>query len=174
MRALILAAVTCGCGFTAPQTDALWTSIASGEGHSCAIAGDKTLWCWGDNTFGQLGIATDARELRVPTLVDASAWTQVSTGRDTTCGVKLDGTLWCWGSNLTGQLGVPGMTSATTPVQVSGSWTAVAVGYNHACGLDEMRRLRCWGDNAFGQLGDNTTTPQMSPKTIGTGTWQQI
>ena len=105
-RALILAAIVCGCSFDAPQTPALWSQIVAGEGHTCAIGGDdKSVWCWGDNTLGQLGI--DAKELLVPTQIDASAWTQISAGRSTTCGVKLDGTLWCWGSNTSFQLGVP-------------------------------------------------------------------
>ncbi len=173
-RALVLAAIVSGCGFSAPQTEPLWTQIVSGEGHSCAIAADKTLWCWGDNTFGQLGIETDAKELRVPTLTDDSEWAQVSAGRSTTCGVKLDGTAWCWGQNASSQLGVPGMMMSPVPLQVPGSWTQISVGLDHTCGLDEMSRLRCWGGNNFGQLGDNTTTMQMMPKTIGTDRWLTI
>lgn len=174
-RALIASTVLVGCGFEAEQTIALWTAVSSGEGHSCAIAGDKTVSCWGDNTLGQLGIETDAMEIATPTrLADAGPWSQISAGRSTTCGVKLDATLWCWGSNASFQLGVPGMPMSATPIQVPGSWTQVSVGLNHACGLDEMQRLRCWGENTYGQLGDRSSTPQMMPKTIGMDRWTQV
>ncbi|MBZ0203787.1 MAG: hypothetical protein K8I03_12285 [Ignavibacteria bacterium] len=33
-----------------------WTSVAAGEGYSTGIKSDKTLWVWGSNGSGQLGI----------------------------------------------------------------------------------------------------------------------
>ena len=66
--------------------------------HTCAIRTNQTLWCWGDNSNGQLGQANTKQSLKrqqVP-----GKWSTVSAGGWTTCGTKTNGTLWCWGRNL--------------------------------------------------------------------------
>jgi len=45
-----------------------WIMVAAGVTHTCALATGGTLWCWGDNSAGQLGIGSnDSRE--IPTRV---------------------------------------------------------------------------------------------------------
>ncbi|MGA0118479.1 MAG: hypothetical protein ACO3JF_08835, partial [Ilumatobacteraceae bacterium] len=34
--------------------------IAAGTSHTCAIASDDVVWCWGDNGYGQLGSSAHA------------------------------------------------------------------------------------------------------------------
>jgi alpha-tubulin suppressor-like RCC1 family protein len=41
----------------APGTDD-WVGLGLGRAHSCAVRSDRTLWCWGDNAEGQVGIGT--------------------------------------------------------------------------------------------------------------------
>jgi alpha-tubulin suppressor-like RCC1 family protein len=40
---------------TTPAVDG-WTSVTAGFDHTCATRTDSTLWCWGSNQYGQLGI----------------------------------------------------------------------------------------------------------------------
>ncbi|MCS6797766.1 MAG: RCC1 domain-containing protein [Myxococcota bacterium] len=66
---------------------------------------DGSLWCWGGNEEGQLGLG-DTRPRSTPTRVGTeSSWTQVALGHAHTCAIRRDGSLWCWGSNARALLG---------------------------------------------------------------------
>ena len=83
----------------------IWKHVAAGATHSCAIAGDGALWCWGNNDRGQLGDKTLERR-RAPTLIDPGPWIDVQARNDHTCGIMMDGSVWCWGDNFfDGQIG---------------------------------------------------------------------
>jgi len=78
-----------------------WTSVTAGYQDSCATRNDGTLWCWGDNDFGQLGIGTTT-SMRRPhqvTTPAATGWATVAAGNDHICATHSDGSLWCWGAN---------------------------------------------------------------------------
>ena len=135
-----------------------WSAVSVGLKHTCALATDSTVWCWGYNGDGQLG-STASVATATPTQVgSASDWTSVSAGDDSTCGVRSGGTLWCWGSNKYGQLGNGSNSGTSTanpvPVQVAGSaWATVSVGRSFACATRTDATLWCWGFNSTGQLG---------------------
>ena len=96
------------------------TSIASGAGHACAISIDDSVYCWGKNDSGQLGIgSTD--DTSVPSRVAIPAGVavrDVSAGYSNTCAVTDDST-YCWGSGSRGQLGNGSIIQSTTPVAVT-------------------------------------------------------
>src|SRR3990167_335955 len=88
-----------------------WSRIAGSNGHSHAIKTDGTLWSWGYNPNGQLGlgdqgagVATSrSSPVQVGTL---STWSVVAAkGLNYSLALKTDGTLWSWGKNNNGQLG---------------------------------------------------------------------
>jgi alpha-tubulin suppressor-like RCC1 family protein len=95
--------------------------IAVGVGHACALVTEgahNAVWCWGDNSAGQLGTGSVSPTIRAtPTPVlrvsgdagqplDLALVAQVSAGGQTTCATLLDGpNVWCWGSNSSGQAG---------------------------------------------------------------------
>jgi alpha-tubulin suppressor-like RCC1 family protein len=151
---------------------AAWASVAVGQGHTCAVRTDGSLWCWGRNTSAQLGTGSVAPlQIQTPTAIGSStAWRRVTAGQDTTCGLQADGTIWCWGVNAEGQCGQPRGTPLLEPTQVSvgGGWLAVSTGTFATCAIAQDGGLWCWGRNAEGQLGLGTSTPSEAPQRVGT------
>ncbi|MCF8208340.1 MAG: Ig-like domain-containing protein [Rhodoferax sp.] len=96
--------------------DGEWVAVAAGAAHSLGITTDGRLWAWGDNTFGQLGIKTQATSAQTPTLVDEDIknWVRVFAGKNHSFAIKTDGSVWGWGSNAEGQLG----NGSTSPAKV--------------------------------------------------------
>lgn len=75
-------------------------SIVSGDSHVCALRADGTVWCWGLNNFGQLGIGGGVSSQKSPAKVMFSkAVTQISARGNTTCARLEDSTGACWGRN---------------------------------------------------------------------------
>lgn len=151
------------------------TAITIGDGHTCAIA-DGGAYCWGGNTYGQLGdnstatatspVAVDTSGvLAGKTLVDIAAGG--SGYYETTCAIDSAGAAYCWGYGQYGGLGNNTATvTQTTPVAVTTTGVLsgktlvdVAVSYGAACAIDSAGAAYCWGRNQSGQLGNGTTTP---------------
>jgi alpha-tubulin suppressor-like RCC1 family protein len=81
-----------------------WLAIAAGAFHTCAVTSGGLLYCWGQNSLGQLGTG-DFTDRAAPAQVGQLAgWQQVSAGNDYTCAIRA-GELYCWGSNGAGKLG---------------------------------------------------------------------
>jgi alpha-tubulin suppressor-like RCC1 family protein/V8-like Glu-specific endopeptidase len=139
------------------------THIDSGKEHSCAVTGSGRVACWGDNTYGQLGLG-DFLQRTTPTIV-ASLRDVVSVSAAAThsCAVTSNNEVYCWGSNSDGQLGVGSNTSSSLPVKVGGSYHSITTGAKHSCAIDTAGRSHCWGLNTSGQLGDGTITTRKSP-----------
>ena len=99
---------------------ATWASVALGVGaggaHTCAVKQDGSLWCWGANSFGQLGTGSTTGSL-TPRMVGSATWTSTSGGAAHPCGVGSDGSLWCWGDNESAQVGDGTHVNRLAPVQ---------------------------------------------------------
>ena len=137
--------------------------IAAGDKHTCAIALNDTIWCWGDNTYSQLGSSLFADELSlVPVQTTALPGTRIAkrivAGANHTCVLATDGTVWCWGDNGWGALGVSGGIQAD-PVQVvlGATATMIAAGGFTTCAVLSDNSVKCWGRNNKGQLGNGTS-----------------
>ncbi len=143
-----------------------WESISAGYEHTCAMKTDNTVWCWGSNSYGQLGNGTHSNSNTPLQVIGLEDVLGVSTGYDHSCAVKNDGTVWCWGRNDYGQLGNGTDNLSNTPVQVAGGLsdaTMIACGGVHSCALNSNGGLRCWGMNSQGQLGNSSTNASNSP-----------
>lgn len=182
-------ATTVGSDQTTPiqeKTHTTWLSVDGGYGHSCAIAANQSMYCWGLNASGQLGNASIIGYTEDPTRESANKlWAHVASGTAHTCGIDTSDKLFCWGLNSKGQLGDDTTTSRNAPTQVptnstwlstyANTWRSVDVAETHTCAINSDNILFCWGDNGSGQLGDGTTTSQSTPQRVGTRSdWQSV
>ena len=146
-------------------------SVAGGVNHTCARRASGALFCWGDDSSGELGDGKPNFRQTTPVPVTSIAnASSVATGAFHTCVVTPGGGVSCWGLNSFGQIGsaVPLDGLQTTPVAVPGlsGVTAVSAGSEHTCALLSNGTVSCWGANSFGQLGDGTTTNRSTPQVI--------
>ena len=157
-----------------------WKDASYGYQHCAAIKTDGTLWCWGNNSQGQLGDNTTTnRSSPVQTVTFGTNWKQVYSGYHQTAAIKTDGTLWTWGWSSGGFLGDNTAVSKSSPVQTVAygtNWKQVAVGQSFAMAIKTDGTLWTWGYNFYGQLGDNTAVSKSSPvQTITGGTnWKSV
>ena len=117
------------------------------SGHSCARLRDESVWCWGENRFGQLGDGTRADRAAPVKVAGIEGARAVAAGTGFTCALHGEGTVACWGSNMYGQLGDGTSTTRARPAKVNGitAATAIAARGLHACALLQDGSVWCWG-----------------------------
>ena len=112
-----------------------WKSVSSGYYYfTTAIKTDGTLWTWGYNGFGQLGLGNTTNYSSPKQVGALTNWSKIApsiTGGQNRLAIKTDGTLWSWGKNDNGQLGLGNLTNYSSPKQVGSlyGWLKVASGY---------------------------------------------
>lgn len=133
--------------------------IASGKEHSCSLMADSTIYCWGSNTYGQLGIGASYTHSTTPAIIAGITGSAIAVGDYHSCILKSDYTIYCFGLNSSGQLGQNNTTDLFTPTQVNSITGAyeVTAGGNHTCARMGTASIKCWGYNGYGQLGTDTT-----------------
>jgi alpha-tubulin suppressor-like RCC1 family protein len=166
------------CVYTPPP--AIAPSLSAGHSFTCGITGAGTAYCWGEDTYGELGSAATASCLfsnTTPTPCSTSpvavssagmalTFASVSAGISHACGLTTNGEVYCWGRNAEGQLGNGSTTDSTTPVKVASAerFTSVSAGGSSTCATAVRAPAGsaafCWGQNWWGALG--------------TGSWDQL
>ena len=137
-------------------------------GHNIALKEDGTVFTWGLNGHGQLGIdslVNSPLPVQVKNVSGSPGFLSdvinVSCGRDFSFAIKNDGTLFAWGGNAYGQLGDTSTTDKKLPVQIAiGNVQAVSGGFFSSIALKNDGTVFGWGRNLFGEIGDGTTTPR--------------
>jgi alpha-tubulin suppressor-like RCC1 family protein len=80
--------------------------LSAQRAHTCGIDDDAALWCWGDNTTGELGNGEESESSLVPSPVAGGhAFVSVAAANSHSCALDDSATVWCWGRNLAGELG---------------------------------------------------------------------
>ena len=140
------------------------TSIASGNRHSCATLMNGEVWCWGTNSYGQLGNGTAGGGTLSPVpvqVIGINSATAVTASDNSSCALLNDQSVVCWGYNGRGELGNGTNSHSSVPTVVSLSAANVVKmvgGTNHFCALRSTGRVICWGSNAMGELGNPEAT----------------
>ncbi|GDX48851.1 chromosome condensation regulator [Bacteroidota bacterium] len=86
-------------------TESDWAKVFSGEYCSFGIKTDGTLWAWGQNAYGELGIGNNENQFSPVQVGTESNWASVQSGRSHTIGLKNDNSAMTWGRNTYGTLG---------------------------------------------------------------------
>jgi hypothetical protein len=100
-----------------------FTSIVAGVSFACGLKG-TAVFCWGDNTWGQLGQPQGVSTSGTPVPITlAGPVSKLWGGGNHACARLEDGRLYCWGANDLGQLGdgtsSPASPAHPTPVLVT-------------------------------------------------------
>ena len=161
-----------------------WKQVSNGAGHLTATKTDGTLWVWGDNSSGVLGLNEPSNSKKSsPTQVPGTTWNHTWTNNNNTFASKTDGTLWGIGRNTSGQLGQNDTIGRSSPIQIPGTtWATtsyqIGVGYFAVHAIKTDGTLWTWGYNVHGQLGQNESYAgklgYSSPTQVPGTTWAVV
>lgn len=140
------------------------------DDHKCAIETNGSLWCWGENQFGEIGDGTSGIDRLIPTLV-GNGYKFSAQGDRASCAITVTGIAQCWGENTTGRIGDGTVVSKSvpTPVTTTQTFVAIGVGQLHVCAMNADGVAFCWGSNVKGLLGDGTTANSLVPVAVAGG-----
>ena len=145
---------------------------------SLAVKTDGTLWSWGYNGIGQLGLGNMTNYYSPKQVGALTGWSTVSAGNNSSLAVKTNGTLWAVGGfNNVGQLGLGNTTYYSSPKQIGAltTWSTVSTRQNSSLAVKTDGTLWSWGNNNNGQLGLGNLTNYSSPKQVGALTgWSKV
>ena len=169
-----------GNSYSSPVQVGSMTNWSTQPGHltsvnsrTFAIKKDGTLWAWGQNSSGELGL-NNTTNRSSPTQLGNDYWRWVTAGQFSLA-IKTDGSLWGWGYNYAGILkstNINGFISSPVQIGSDNNWATVISGYSYnalATKLDGT--LWAVGYNGNGQLGLNDTVDRSNFTQIGTSTW---
>ena len=125
---------------TTPARPGTYKAVTAGREHTCAIASNDTITCWGNNYVGQ----ADPPE---------GTYKSVTAGSWHTCAIASNDTITCWG-NPSGKTDAP-----------EGTHKSVTAGTQHTCAITSNDTITCWGDNSYGQ----TDAPEGTHKSVTAG-----
>ena len=140
-------------------------AIACGYFHTLALDSTGTVWGWGYNGQGQLGIGdTGNRATPVPIMNGIKA---IAAGRLFSLALDYGGRVWAWGDNTYGELGMGDFVNRYFPTQMTGLNTtpikAIACGGYHSLMLDQQGNLYGCGYNYYGQLMQTDNNDRYTP-----------
>jgi len=136
----------------------VFTQVCAGTAHTCGVALDTRIYCWGLNNSGQLGDGTTTTRLVPVPVATTLRFRQVSAGDHSTCAITTASSAtggqtfaMCWGAGPLGGFAF----ASPTPVFVKSGlpFRQVQVGFEHACAVTPDDSAYCWGNNFSGQLG---------------------
>ena len=154
-------------------------------GNTFGIKTDGTLWSWGSNSRGSLGLnQAVSTNISSPTQIPGTTWVTVYHEAAKVAAVKTDGTLWMWGSNHAGQLGQNSNSAwgqgSSSPVQVGSDTTWSKTAYKQSGSEYETQAIKTdgtlwsWGSNAYGQIADSSKVAKSSPVQVPGTTWNRF
>ena len=136
-------------------TNINWSKVSAGNEFSLARKTDGTLWSWGRNNFGQLGLNYISNDVPVRTQIGTStSWsTNIAAGGNFALALLTNGTLFAWGQNNVGQLGIGSTTNQMQPTLVGTNFNSISAGGGHSLAINVSNNIMAFGYGFFGQLG---------------------
>jgi len=157
-----------------------WAQVSMGDDHTLAIKADGTMWSWGLNNNGQLGLNDTARRSSPVQVGSDTNWALIANIQGVfSLAIRTTGSLWAWGRNNDGQLGQNDIINRSSPVQIGAQtdWASVIGANDFSIAIKTTGTMWSWGNNSQGQLGQNiaTTIARSSPVQIGSdANWSKI
>ncbi len=156
--------------------------IAAGNFHSMALSEKGSIFTWGNNQFGQLGIGvtsdiafrvTTPQNITLNFSLENDKIKEISVGFVHSMVLTEKGKIYSWGNNLSGQL-VDGTTNnSILPIDITSNFNItddeiveISAEFLHSMALTEKGQVYSWGSNSSGQLGDGTQTSSNLPLNI--------
>ncbi|MGE0441821.1 MAG: Ig-like domain-containing protein [Gemmatimonadales bacterium] len=150
-----------------------FSEIRGGRDSFCGRTEAGTVYCWGSNANGELGIGTFATAAGEPTAVAGGlSFATLASGLLFYCGTSAPGDLYCWGANSGGQLGDGSIATRREPTRALTSlrFARLSLGERTACGITAQNELYCWGfRDFFALLTDEIDVTQREPALVAGG-----
>jgi len=162
--------------------DTYWLDVSTGISHTCALKNDHSLWCWGDNEYGQLGNNSQNRQYKPHKIGNKKDWVNIVAEADHSCASNRAGNIYCWGLNYRAELGIGGtprlgFQDSYLPILTNDStdWLKIAVGYEHSCAYNTSNSIFCWGSVFEWQPGFTVEKDKAIPtEVVGERDWQSV
>jgi alpha-tubulin suppressor-like RCC1 family protein len=160
----------------------IWSAVSAGRNNTTAVKTDGTMWSWGDNTAGNLGIEpaglTSSRSspVQVGALTD---WLLPAAGGYSSFAINTSGRLYGWGANEYGSVGDSTNTARSSPVQIGAltNWSKVSAGRSrNGVAIKTDGTMWSWGRNLYGAVGSLAIGASVnSPVQLGAlTTWAEV
>ena len=147
------------------KNDKTIAKTVSGTDFTLALKADGTVWTWGYNGYGQLGLGDNSNRYR-PTQINIENVVDIAAGNNHALLVTADGKVYSFGSNSYGQLGITGNTYTPQEIPNLENIEKVSAGNYHSMAIDKEGNVYTWGYNQNGQLGDGTRISNSIPTKI--------
>lgn len=144
-------------------------SVSVGGAHACALTTGRQAYCWGDDSFGQLGDNRSVNSTTPIPVTGGRTFSAIAAGDAHTCGIT-GGQILCWGRNNSGQLGNGSvdLNIHNQPQLVSSTQTfaTITAGGDHTCALTTTGQAFCWGSSQSLESGGGGP-PVLVPTAVG-------
>jgi len=157
-----------------------WSKIGAGKSFSTAIKADSTLWTWGLNNLGQLGLG-DTVNRNSPVQVGTATWKEVSAGMSNAAAIKSDDTAWIWGGGGTYQLASGNTLDRSSPVQIGTNtyqklpnYLGTTPSFNVFLGTNSLGYIYDVASNSMIATATGPALKSSQPGVLGANSWTVI